>query len=163
MATRQESAVLKNMAQGQFTKTATQGAATAWAAGSELAPSVWGSANNKVIEVYLTMRWSMVAQTEDEGHVPYEWAFVRNTSSSAPNLSDSLVLENLMRDKKILARGFGFAAPPSAKPEVHIQRFFNVALEEDEYLVFVITPTQSTIGATIVGTYYSGKRELALD
>lgn len=163
MVTKQTSAaVLENIAEGEFYRSCSIGAAVQYTSGTERILEIHGSADHKVVMPYWvgTLKvWNGVA-TEN---VVFEYFVIRADSDVAPDLSDNTVLEKMMRDKKILMRGLAIAMNAAIAPTTIKLKFFNIKLEEDEYFQVVILPRSTSTAATVLEWWTEEYRYLVLD
>jgi hypothetical protein len=97
--------------------------------------------------------------------IPYEYFVIKDFSASLPDLEDVAIVEKLMMEKKIFQRGWAFACGEvyNGRPQMVKIKMFNVALEEDEYLLFGILPKRTSAAATMVEYYEREMRQLDLD
>jgi len=159
----QEAALLKSMAEGEYSRSVAYSENVQLTSGTEQLLAVWGSADHKIILVYATI--AVDYQNEVAEYIPCEWFLVKTADVNIPNMSDSAVFENLMREKKIFARGYFILCNTAyGYPMQKIRaKVFNVALEEDEYLQLIVLPYATSAAASGLHFVRKEARTLVLD
>jgi len=157
----QEAAVVEALAKGNFVYANTLTGAQQWTAGTVKVVASVGSALVRMMFPYLRFRFS--AWDSAGAGITFTYWVVRTTEATL-DLSDAAILEQYMKEGKIFMRGQGMFIPiASGQPFVLNLKFFNITLEEDEYLRLLVMPKNSTAAATMNEWLEREYREIALD
>lgn len=145
---RQESAVLQSLARGVFGRSSNVVVSVTLTADSEFQLWYAGSDTIKQVLPYVTLRWGLWCNTGTM--TPYEWYIVHTENATIPDMSDVTVFEGLMREKRIMARGFGMTRKIGVMaPEFHTEKLFNVAIEKGERVYLVFRPMQNSAASDV--------------